>query len=91
MPESPQFEFYEKVRIYSPNPDLKDISGEVGAVLGRVQRDDGKWRYAVHIYRDSECWDIDESDMHSTGEHDCRESFYDGSSIKVSEDGEMLG
>jgi hypothetical protein len=90
MPSSPQFEFYEKVRVYSSDEELQEINQELGAVLGRVQCDEGNWRYAVHIYRDSECWDVVESDLHSTGEHDCPETFFDGTSIKVSEDGELL-
>jgi len=62
------------------------------AVLGTAVEDDGEVvSYAVAIYeRDGMCWSVTPSDLEATGRHDRRESFYDGTSIRVSRDGELL-
>ena len=90
MPESAKFDFYEKVRIFPTEPGESGINGELGAIVGRVQDGDGAWSYAVYIYRDKECWSVIEADMHSTGEFDSQESFSSGTSIRVSQHGELL-
>lgn len=90
MPESAKFDFYEMVRIFPAEPRESEINGELGAIVGRAQDDDGIWSYAVYIYRDKECWSVDEADIHSTGEFDSPDSFKSGTSIRVSQHGELL-
>jgi hypothetical protein len=87
------YEYYEVVRVRTtPATTDKDIAGLEGAVLGKAVEDDGEIvSYAVAIYeRDGICWSVAPSDLEATGRHDRRESFYDGTSIRVSEDGELL-
>ena len=73
---TPSFRFYEKVRINSGNGRLSEINGELGAILGRAQSEEGRWSYAVHVYRDGVCWSCDEADLVATGECDVRATFY---------------
>ena len=91
---SAKFNFYEKVLVSSEDKNLAEINGELGAIIGRVQNDDGVWIYGVQIYRDGEGWDIYEKDLESTGEFASEESFYSGDSIKVkvndSDEGEII-
>ena len=90
MANPPKFEFYEKVRIAGAVPDLAPVAGKLGAVLGRAENEDGSWGYAVHVYDERSCWDIDEEQLEPTGEFDKRETFYDGTAIRVSPEGELL-
>lgn len=80
---NPKFQFYGKVRVASNNPELAEIGGEIGAILGIAENDDGSFGYAVFIYRDEICLNIAEDDLEATGEFDRRETFYDDSSIRV--------
>ena len=90
----PKYEFYERVRVTSDKPELVEINGEVGAVLGMAE-DGLQTFYAVFIYRDEECWHVEEKSLRATGEFDERENFYDGSRLRVSVDeggaGRILG
>ena len=86
MAINPKYEFYEKVIVETKDSAKSAINNELGAVLGRAQNDDGIWGYAIHIYRDSEVWDVPESELKTTGEFDTKESFYNGESIKVTVD-----
>ena len=85
---SPQskFKFYEKVRISSTAPGKSKVNGELGAVLGIAQGDDGKWSYAVSIYSTGICWSCWEDELVTTGEFDRRETFYSGESVQVAVD-----
>lgn len=85
-----RFAFYEKVRIETDGPFEVTMNGRLGAVLGRAQGDDGRWSYAVWIYELGETWCFHERDLIPTGEHDRRESFYSGESIRVGRHGERL-
>ncbi len=91
MSDGPQFDFYEKVRVTSANPDLADIHGMLSAVLGRTQNDDGSWGYAIHVYDRPTTYSVAESDLIPTGDHAQRSDFYSGDSIRVSRDGEITG
>jgi hypothetical protein len=87
------FEYYEVVRVRTtPTTTDEEIAGFEGAVLGKAVEDDGQIvSYAVAIYeRGGICWSVAPSDVEATGRHDRRESFYDGTSIRVSKDGEVL-
>jgi hypothetical protein len=69
----------------------REIAGLEGAVLG-ISEDGGRIvSYAISIYdRDGICWNVEPADLEPTGRHDRRESFYDGSSLRVSVRGELL-
>jgi len=87
------FEHYEIVRVReTPATTDGHIAGLEGAVLGIAVEDNGEIvSYAVSIYeRDGICWSLAPSDLEPTGRHDRRENFYDGTSIRVSEYGELL-
>jgi hypothetical protein len=71
-----RFEWYEKVRVVSMDPSKASISGEMGAILGKAQGDDGRWSYGVFIYNAGVVWSCWEDELTSTGEFDRRESFF---------------
>jgi hypothetical protein len=78
----PKYDFYEIVRVISPKK-----RGHEGAVLGRAQNENGKWGYAVALYSDDKLvWDFQEDELEPTGRKDRRESFYDGTTIRVQVD-----
>jgi hypothetical protein len=91
MATGPIFDFYEKVIVTTTDPSLSEIDGELAAVLGRACGEDGRWSYAVSIYRTGVCWSCAEDDLRSIGEFDRRQTFYDGTSIRVSQSGEVTG
>ena len=91
MAADPRFDFYEQVIISTDDPALSEISGELGAVLGRSCGEGGGWSYAVRIYRTGRCWSCMEVDLRTNGTFDRPEAFFPGSSIRVSLGGEVLG
>lgn len=87
------FSYYEIVRVLAtPATTGEHIAGLEGAVLGIAAEDDGEIvSYAVSIYeRDGICWSLAPTDLEPTGRHDRHENFCDGTSIRVSEQGELL-
>jgi hypothetical protein len=86
----PKYQLYERVRVTSDKPELVEINGEVGAVLGMAE-EDAQAFYVVFIYRDKECWHVEEKCLRARGEFDERENFYDGSRLRVSVDGDGVG
>jgi hypothetical protein len=91
MAAGPRYDFYEKVLVDSRDSNTAGINGRLGAVLGRACGEDGRWSYAIWIYDKGVCWSCCEDDLRSTGEFDRRDSFFDGTSIRVSRRGELLG
>jgi hypothetical protein len=85
--ESP-FQFYEIVRIREGLPGMQKYGGLEGAILGMAQEADGSWGYAVSLYSDGFTYDVTDREIESTGRMDRRESFYDGTSVRVSVDSE---
>ena len=85
-----RFDFYERVRVASSDPAKEAIDGQLGAVLGRAQSDDGCWFYGVFVYEVEVVWYCSEGELVPTGEFDRRESFYSGDSIRVSRRGRVL-
>lgn len=81
-----KYNYYEKVRVSSSAPGRLKIDGELCAVLGQSFGTDGKWYYAVHVYKFNRAWTVPEDELVATGEYDRRETFYDGDSIRVSVD-----
>jgi Immunity protein 31 len=91
MKTGPVFDFYEKVVVTTTDPSISEIDGEIAAVLGRAYGEDGRWYYAVSVYRTGVCWSCPEDALRSIAEFDRRETFYGGTSILVSQIGEVAG
>lgn len=87
----PKFQFYEYVRVVSADPELAEIDGERGAILGRSEDEDGGYGYAVLIARDGLCWSVAEADLQATGEFGTRADFYGDESIRVRVDADGRG
>jgi hypothetical protein len=81
MATLPKFQFYEIVRINSNNPELAEIQGETGAILGRSDEENGLYSYGVFIDRDEICWCVAEEDIESTGVVLQRADFYDDNRV----------
>lgn len=82
----PKFTFYEVVDVVSGRQVVAPVVGHRGAVLGMAQCDDGRWVYAIHLLESGEGWDMEESELVSTGIFMTREDFYEGDSISVEVD-----
>ena len=87
----PKFQFYEYVRVVSVDPELAEINGERGAVLGRSEDEHGGYGYAVLIDRDGICWSVEEADLEATGEVGTRADFYGDEPVRVRVDGNGRG
>jgi hypothetical protein len=70
MKQRPKFEFGEKIKIISTQPTTRDVLGQIGAVVGKAQDENGRWSYAVWVYRDEICWSMNEEELETTGEFD---------------------
>jgi hypothetical protein len=64
--------------------------GSLVCVLGRVREDDGTEWYSVTPNQGDSCM-ISAPELRATGRHLRREDFYDGSAVRVSQEGELLG
>jgi hypothetical protein len=86
------FAYYEVVKIRSTPGTIRDGIAELeGAVLGVSEEKGEIVSYAVSVYeREGVCWSLTPSDLEATGRHDRRETFYDETSIRVSQTGELL-
>ncbi len=80
MPDA-KFQFYEVVCVVSDKPELTEIQGQCGTILGRSADDAGHVGYAVFIDSAGECWSVDEHDLQSTGTVLSRSDFYDDSQV----------
>jgi len=80
-----RFRFYEVVTIaLEPGPELEEIAGREGTVLGMSQDEKGaKWTYAVAVTSNGEVWHIEEQHLESTGQIRERSEVYSGESIRV--------
>jgi len=90
----PSFEFFEVVRVEprpGSDPALEALRGRIGAVLGKGAEDgELPTSYAVAIDGLDEVWSIAPEDLVSTGQFRRYEDYYDGTSVRVSVDGELL-
>lgn len=83
----PKFQFYEVVRVISDDPELAEIHGETGAILGLSEHGDPEYEYGVFIDRDEVVWSVSESALEATGIVKQRADFYDDNlSIRVQVD-----
>jgi hypothetical protein len=88
----PKFQFYEVVRVVSNQPELVEIQGETGAILGLSEHGEPEYEYGVFIERDGFLWSVAESDLETTGVFLQRSDFYDDKvSIRVQVDGQGRG
>lgn len=86
-PRPKRFDFHEIVLVnYTELPPSSR-----GCVLGLSEDEEGVYGYAVWVYAEEEVWMFEEEDIQSTGEFAKREDFYDGATLHVSQDGEVLG
>jgi hypothetical protein len=88
---APRYGFYEKVRVNSQASEKAKVNGEIGAVLGRVQTENGTWYYTIYLYSTETSSCFFEHELSPTGEHASRDDFYDGSSVRVRVDEEGRG
>jgi hypothetical protein len=58
-----QFDWYERVRVATPDPAKASIDGKLGAVLGKAQGDDERWSYGVFVYHEREVWSCWEDEL----------------------------
>ncbi len=74
---------FEIVRAACSAPD--EVTGRIGGILARYSQDedDTQPHYTVFLYDLEHCWEFAESELESTGAMDSRETFYDGSSLRV--------
>jgi len=90
----PKYQYYEIIKIETSDPNKLQFNGKEGAVLGIAYDDDKnfepEWGYSIHIYEEEECWRFTEYELKPTGKFDKRESFYDGTSIQVTQDGDIV-
>lgn len=88
----PKFQFYEVVRVISADPELAEIRGETGPILGLSEHGEPEYEYGVFIDRDGMLWSVAERDLQSTGEIKQRADFYDDNvSIRVQIDEQGRG
>jgi hypothetical protein len=78
----PKFDFYEYVKIIRGA-----FRGETGIVLGRSN--DSRFGYAVLVGED--CIYFKEGSLRATGRKGKRSDVYSGKSIKVNENGDIIG
>lgn len=74
---TPKFQFYEIVRVLSNSPELAEIHGETGSILGISEHGEPEYGYGVFIDRDDCVWSVPESNLESTGVIKQRADFYD--------------
>ena len=77
-----KFKFYEIVKVVSTNPELSEINGKIGTILG-MSENDGLWIYSVSFEDLESGWCADEVVLVSTHRFAKREDFYTGESVKV--------
>jgi len=77
--------------IQSLKPELKEINGDKGCILGLNQGGIGIWYYAVSMFKDDECRHIEEMDIVSQDRFLKREDYYDGSTVTVAVDKKCRG
>src|SRR6266581_9172733 len=83
---APRYAFYEKVLILSQAQEKSEVNGQIGAVLGRVETENGDWYYTVYIYSTETAWCFFEHELLPIGEQASREDFYEGLSVRVKVD-----
>jgi hypothetical protein len=83
------FDFFEVVWVEPP--PAPHLSGRTATVLGRSRAEDGTEAYALTYEDEPETWMAEGDRIQSTGQRRRREEFYDGTSNRVSPEGEQLG
>jgi hypothetical protein len=78
---APKFQFYEVVRVLSNSPELAEIHGETGAILGMTEDGEPDFEYGVFIEPNESVWSVAESNLESTGIIKQRADFYDDTQV----------
>lgn len=76
-----KFNFFEIVKVTSILEKYKKIHGCEGVVLGKSQKENGSWNYAVGFSDNS--WSIDEEGLETTGKFSSENEVYPGDHITV--------
>jgi hypothetical protein len=71
-------------------PPAPHLSGRTATVLGRSRAEDGIEADALTYDDEPRTWMANGEQLHATDQHGGREDFYDGTSIRVSPEGEQL-
>jgi Immunity protein 31 len=80
-------DFFDEVRVLDTEHTRElGVDGEVGVVIGMTE---GGSPYVVY-FRDREALSLDEEVLSPTGRQVDRSEIYDGTTIRVSERGEVL-
>ena len=87
-----KFQLYEVVKVISNHPNLPEINGQEGHVIGIYDNGDRPSSYSVLFYELDEdpCREIEESALLTTGRIGKREDHYPGDTIKVRPDGSVV-
>lgn len=88
---SPKFALYEIVRVRRENPELTEIHGERGVILGITDLEHGPIEYGVFIHRDEMLWQVSEEDLEATGQYSSREELYGNTVVRVAVDEQGRG
>ena len=89
-----KFNAYDVVKIMSQNPELVEINGKEGIVLGvpQIEEDYSIFTYSVYVLdpkgKMEECWSVDEEDLQPTGKKMKEEDIYTGETVRVRVDPE---
>jgi len=84
-----KLDFYAEVRI-SDGVDDANLRGKVGVIMGISEEDGIVYGYSVRFKELKHSYGFSVDEVSPTGRKFKREDFYDGSSITVSPDGELL-
>lgn len=85
-PSAFRFAFDDVVRVVSSDPELAEINGERGVIVGRGD-DTSNPGYGVFIYRLERVWCVDEHEIQPTGERDPRPAPTTAIRVSVDEQG----
>jgi len=84
-----KIDLYEEVRIMD-SAENTELQGKIGVVLGISEEDGIVQSYAVDFDDLPYVYSVSANCVIPTGRKFKREDFYDGTSISVSQDGELL-
>lgn len=88
---TPRFDNFEVVRIRTSNFTRElEIAGTEGVILGVSQEGEGPIHYAVSIFGLDRGVMVAEEDIEPTGRRVAEEDIYDGTSIRVTDEGRLV-
>jgi len=84
-----KIDFYEEVRIIHDIED-SELRGKIGVVTGICEENGTVYGYSVRFSDLPHSYSFSVNEVIPTGRKFKREDFYDGTSISISKDGELL-